>query len=163
MIDHLEIVVCSSKSFLVCLTGPGEVVWWKNQSQKISWHCPFNHISSLRLAVFPALAILQPIIFSILLLSKPVPLNLLLSPPHSPHYPRLFLSGCCFLRHALSFLKSSLLSPPHPVFSKELAAFSAVMSFYLTLSVLDGSCIFSLTLGAFSSTFCLLKGLSSEN
>ncbi len=27
---------------LPCLTGLGEVVWWKKPESKISWHCPFK-------------------------------------------------------------------------------------------------------------------------
>jgi hypothetical protein len=26
----------------VPIMGPGEAIWWKNQHQKILWHCPFN-------------------------------------------------------------------------------------------------------------------------
>jgi hypothetical protein len=29
--------------YKVCLLGPGEVVWEKNQRWKIWWHCPFKH------------------------------------------------------------------------------------------------------------------------
>ncbi len=28
--------------FKACLTGQGEVVWWKNQCKKISWHWPYK-------------------------------------------------------------------------------------------------------------------------
>ena len=28
----------------VPIMGPGEAIWWKNQHQKISWHCPLNII-----------------------------------------------------------------------------------------------------------------------